>query len=44
MVHVGVFDSHPLYVKEPNGEIKPENEWNVKGSMRLEMRYNGLTH
>jgi hypothetical protein len=27
----GVFDSTPLYVKEPNGDYRPEHEWSRQG-------------
>ncbi len=29
----GIFDSTPLYVKEPNGDYRPEHEWSRQGTV-----------
>lgn len=31
----GVFDSATLIVKEPNGNFRPEHEWNAQGRLSL---------
>jgi hypothetical protein len=41
-ISTGVFDSTPLYVKEPNGEMRPENDWTVQGNIRYISDYPSL--
>jgi hypothetical protein len=38
---VGVFDSAPLIVKEPNGNFRPEHEWNSKGGKEQDCKVQG---